>query len=209
MSNKKSIHMNPAKSLVVRCPHCGGKKELLQLLSGNTFGAEQWSDAKQIAPMLPRVSPVQKCPECGRYYLMSRLSEKFQRTGDSYSFETGWLNFSEALEAISEIESLTEGELSTLGIVTVWAYNDIIREGGEPNDTQRREFVSCVTKLLENKNLFADNEILLAELNREIGNYDEAISILSDYRANDEYVDGIVQAILNKAKEKDSKVFKI
>ena len=57
LSNNNNILMNPANSLVVKCPHCGGKKELLQLISGNTLGAEQWSDAKQIAPMLPRVSP--------------------------------------------------------------------------------------------------------------------------------------------------------
>ena len=57
--------MIPANSLLVKCPHCGGKKELLQLISGNTCGSELWSDVKQVSPMLPKISPVQKCPECG------------------------------------------------------------------------------------------------------------------------------------------------
>ena len=201
--------MIPYKSLVVKCPHCGGKKELLQLISGNTFGAEQWSDAKQIAPMLPQVSPVKKCTHCGHYYLLSRLPKNAMSTGDSFSFNQGWLNFSEALQAVAEIGPISDDEFSTLGIATIWAYNDIIRNGGEPTEAQRKEFVSFVTKILENKTVFADNDILLGELNREIGNYDEAIAILSNYKADDEYVDRIVQTILDKANAKDSKVFKI
>ena len=49
----------------VKCPFCGTKKELMTLVSGNTFGAVYWSDNKRIAPMLPTVSPVQKCSNCG------------------------------------------------------------------------------------------------------------------------------------------------
>lgn len=201
--------MNPANSLVVKCPHCGGKKELLQLLSGNTFGAEQWSDAKQIAPMLPRVSPVQKCPECGHYYLMSRLSESDQSVGDSYSFETGWLSFDEAIEANKNIESPSTDELSTLAIITVWAYNDIVRHGEEPTEEQSKVFTSYVSGILANQDLFADNKILLGELNREIGNFEECISILSDYEPDNDYVGSIVKYIIEKAKVQDNKVFKI
>ena len=47
---------------IVKCPYCGTKKELINLVSGNTFGAVYWSDNKRIAPMLPQASPVQKCP---------------------------------------------------------------------------------------------------------------------------------------------------
>lgn len=63
--------MFPANARILTCPHCQGKKEVMQLLSGNTFGAELWSDSKEDAPMLPQVSYVQKCPHCGKYFLMS------------------------------------------------------------------------------------------------------------------------------------------
>lgn len=201
--------MNLANSLVVKCPHCGSKKELLQLMSGNTFGAEQWSDAKQIAPMLPRVSPVQKCPECGHYYLMSRLSKCDQTIGDSYSFETGWLSFDEAMEANKNIDSPSSDELSTLAIITVWAYNDIVRHGEEPTEGQNTAFISYVSELLANHDMFSYNKILLGELNREIGNFEECISILSDYEPDNDYVESIVKSIIKKAKAQDNKVFKI
>lgn len=201
--------MNPANSLVIKCPHCGGKKELLQLMSGNTFGAEQWSDAKQIAPMLPRVSPVQKCPNCGGYYLMSRISESDKSVGNSYSFATGWLSFDEAIEANKSIDSPSNDELTTLAIITVWAYNDIARHGDEPSEVQRTTFVDYVSRILSNNDMFADNQILLGELNREIGNFDKCISILSAYEPDNEYVETIVKSIIEKAKAQDNKVFKI
>lgn len=198
--------MIPANCIKVTCPHCGDKKELFQLRSGNTCHAKQWSDAKQIAPMLPQLSPVQKCPMCGHYYLLSRISKDAISQGDSYSNELGWLSFSEGLQAITEIESPTEHELSTLNIVAIWGYNDIIRSGKEPNETQKNEFITFVASVLKNKT-FADNVILSGELNREIGNFDECISILSGYKDDNEYINDIVRAILNKARNRDSKVF--
>ena len=49
---------------ITSCPHCGGEKEIMSLMSGNYIGAELWSDGKLIAPMLQKPSPVQKCPHC-------------------------------------------------------------------------------------------------------------------------------------------------
>ena len=61
--------MQPGYARIVYCPYCGEKKELLSLMSGNTIGARYWSDLRMRAPMLPEVSPVQKCHHCGKYYL--------------------------------------------------------------------------------------------------------------------------------------------
>ena len=58
--------MLPANAAILCCPHCGGHKNVLQLMSGNTFGSTRWSDAKQQAPMLPMVSYIQRCPHCGK-----------------------------------------------------------------------------------------------------------------------------------------------
>lgn len=199
--------MLPANCHVVKCPHCRGEKELFQLKSGNTFNTRQWSDGKQISPMLLRLSPVQKCPECGRYYLLSRLSEEDSREGDSYSFETGWLSFEQALEASHDIVSPSEDEQYTLAIITIWAYNDIVRNGEEPSEAQRTMFVEYISKILSNQDMFADNQVLLGELYREIGNYDKCISILSSYVPDNDYVGLVVKSIIEKAKAQDDKVF--
>lgn len=199
--------MLPANCYVVKCPHCRGEKELFRLMSGNTFETRQWSDGKQISPMLLRLSPVQKCPECGRYYLLSRLSEEDSREGDSYSFETGWLSFEQALEASHDIVSPSEDEQDTLTVITIWAYNDIVRNGEEPSEAQRTMFVEYISKILSNQDMFADNQVLLGELYREIGNYDKCISILSSYVPDNDYVGLVVKSIIEKAKAQDDKVF--
>ena len=36
--------MNLAFGILAECPHCGEKKELFQLGSGNNIGSETWSD---------------------------------------------------------------------------------------------------------------------------------------------------------------------
>ena len=36
--------MTPGKPQILTCPFCGAKKEIMTLASGNTFGAEFWSD---------------------------------------------------------------------------------------------------------------------------------------------------------------------
>ena len=50
------------------CPHCGGEKYVLAIFSGNTCRGEVWSDSRHYYPMMPQYSPIQKCPECGRYF---------------------------------------------------------------------------------------------------------------------------------------------
>lgn len=58
------------RTRILVCPFCGTEKQIMSLLSGNTFGAVCWSDNKQKALMLPEISYVQKCPHCGKYYII-------------------------------------------------------------------------------------------------------------------------------------------
>lgn len=81
--------MIPGNSQILTCPFCGGEKEILSLISGNTFGAELWSDNKRIARMMPEISFVQKCPHCGKYFMKSRQEVRYAE--DSHSFDTGML----------------------------------------------------------------------------------------------------------------------
>lgn len=89
-------------SKIVKCPYCGAKKELLSLVSGNTIGATQWSDGKMVAPMLPRVSPVQKCAQCGKYYLEYKQESE---SGQLESDETGQLSYKEWKEAYQQFSA--------------------------------------------------------------------------------------------------------
>lgn len=123
--------MNPDYARIVYCPYCGKTKELLGLMSGNTFRARLWSDLKMRAPMLPQVSPVQKCPHCGKYYLhYKQKSEK----GRSPSLEQGELSYPEWKEAYSQFlkekgnnnqpQKVDEKDLSIIRLNLIQAYND-------------------------------------------------------------------------------------
>jgi len=61
-----------SNATILKCPHCGGTKEVMSITSGNTSGATLWSDAKWYASMLPQVSYIQRCPHCGKYFFYSK-----------------------------------------------------------------------------------------------------------------------------------------
>ena len=193
--------MNPAKCKLAICPQCGHKKEIIQLLSGNTIDAVQWSDGKFVAPMLPEASPVQKCPECGKFYFLNEVEIE---EGTDYSFEEGWLGFDDAVKAYKELNDGAQSKKKDLLLlIVVWAYNDIVRAGGEPLCEQTRSFKDIVEKALK-QNDFDNNLILKAELFREISSFDECISLLSAYKPEKELLQQISNRILVKAKEKDN-----
>ena len=228
--------MIPAYCKLALCPHCGGEKEIVQIVSGNTYGAWLWSDSKQIAPMLPHVSPIQKCPTCGHYYFLKNVNIK---EGDTYSYEEGWLSFDDAIEAFNELmtddrrhieewnamiridkvdedseafktwlQNNKQKDLELLTIIIVWAFNDMIRNGEEPSQEQYEVFKTTVSSNLKQP-ILSNNELLKAELYREIGEFDECLAILGKFNPEDEFLADIRKRIIDKAQKQDDKVFVI
>lgn len=89
--------MIPGPANVLSCPFCGGEKEVMSLLSGNTFGGTVWSDTRHEYPMLPEVSPIQQCPHCKKYYFVEQAQHEYNKKIES--FELGSLNFRQLREA--------------------------------------------------------------------------------------------------------------
>ena len=174
--------MTLAFCILAECPHCGEKKELFQLGSGNNIGSKTWSDLKIEMPMMPMVSPVQKCPKCGHFFM---LREAKKEQGKTYSFEGGWLTFEESLLALEELKSDKKGRLELLTLIVTWAYNDIQRKEQEsdplsprkeksektrntPTPEQTEIFRSVIKELLE-QGIYTNNELFLMELYKELG----------------------------------------
>lgn len=226
----------PAYCKLALCPRCGGEKEIVQIMSGNTYGAWLWSDSKQVAPMLPQVSPIQKCPTCGHYYFLKNVNIK---EGDTYSDEEGWLSFDDAIEAFNELmtdyrrhieewkawswfdkddedseafktwlQNNKQKDLELLTIIIAWAFNDIIRNGKEPSQEQYDVFKTTVSSNLKQP-ILSNNELLKAELYREIGEFDECLATLEKFNPEDEFLADIRKRIIDKAQEQDDKVFVI
>ena len=198
--------MNPGPAQILTCPHCGAKKEVLSLLSGNTFGQQVWSDNKSIAPMLPKVSFVQKCPSCGGFYMMSRQNAEY---GEGYSFEQGELSYLETKQAwnsLKETPDLSEGERLTLLFMLIWAYNDeFTREKAKPIIQKEQDFFHYIIDLIIE---FEQLDVLLkAELLREAGRFEDSMNLLNGYSPDDEFHKKFSERLIERCQESEMRPF--
>ena len=218
--------MIPGPPLIAKCPECGNEKSLMSLVSGNTIGAVQWSDAYRYAPMLPQISAIQKCPECGGYFFMNDIETRYAEydNGFNYSFDTGALTFPEIKEALLRLEDagLNKNNELTLRLEFLFRYNDAFRNyssdgfGKDPFDGDRernetdaklhKENIKRLIPLLGNE---GDNGILVAELYREAGMFDECMIALENCTAENDFVNGLINRIKEKALASDSTVFQL
>lgn len=193
--------MLPAHASLLRCPHCGARKEVLQLMSGNTCGATLWSDTKHIAPMLPSVSYIQRCPECGKYFFYTQ--EVKAGTSHSYGFQTGELPLEYLKEALAQLQP-TGGDEQTLRINILWAFND--RYGDKEQSAipavEWEYHMDNVQHLLQ-MNL---DTLFSAELHREIGDFEQAIQLFEAIEVEEELKD-IHGELLKQAQHHNRKVF--
>lgn len=214
--------MLPAPAQLYACPFCGKTKPMLSLMSGNTFGGELWSDGRAINPMLPKISTIQKCPNCGKYSLF----EKWKDTGrtDSNAFgSTGDLSYLEAKEAYMELcrSSSNKPKFYEIAIFFVHAYNDEFRRPrlreafhkdkrpstisgsfSSPTDEDITLFSEASQSAIDNSYNTQDALILKAELHRERGEWLEAYEILHKMSAgNNQW---IVDTILYHSCKRDA-----
>jgi len=198
-------------SQVLTCPFCGMKKDVLSLISGNTFGARLWSDKKEEAPMCPEVSWVQKCPQCGKYYFLSR--QEYVQSKTTMSSDCGELTVQEAREALEQLtadgfENTTEEAM--IRLLFFQTYNDeYLRYEDEPRETPTDDhalFVECGLWLIDH---YAEDPVLKAEYYREIGEMEKAKSILESAEMEDDFHKELVKQILERVEKGDTQVFLI
>lgn len=217
--------MIPGPALLAECPKCGEEKELMSIISGNTVGATQWSDMYLEAPMLPQLSPVQKCESCSTYFLLSQ-SKKRHGAGDeaSSSFETGQLTFKEMKEALSLLndESLTDEDELKIRFEFLHRYNDVFRFDQKEYNISKEEFERSRSE--EDVKLHKDNLLglialldstnseelpIIAELYREAGDFDRSLSLLEAYKPTSDIMELFVSKVVKNSEEKNDRVFLI
>lgn len=220
-----AVAMIPGPPIAVDCPKCGKEKDLMSLVSGNTFGARQWSDTYQDAPMLPRLSPVQKCPACGHYFMLSGDALHRAKGEREYCSDTGRLSYAEMKEALLQMEkdSLTKEDELSLRLEFLHRFNDAFRENFnayEEGDTDENKMVrnesdwelhranlESLVALLDDND--AEQRILLAEMYRELGKFDECLSELNHYSLFSDDWEAVIIQIIKKAAAEDDKVFEL
>lgn len=201
--------MLPGNSQILTCPHCGTEKEVMSLISGNNFGAELWSDNKQIAPMLPEISYIQQCPGCGKYYIMNKQQPRYST--DSSSSEQGLLTFPQMKEAFLQLsqEGLSPKEEAGVRFMMHHVFNDYYHRSGQDRPISE-----------EDRLLFHDNglwliqhlitdDILKAEFYRQIGELEQAAEVIETVHADNGFLVKIVRGIRERLNKGDCNVFRI
>lgn len=207
--------MIPGPANILSCPYCGGTKEVMSLVSGNTFGGTVWSDTRRHYPMLPEVSPIQKCPHCGKYYFIEQAERKYSKEDESdfhYSGELGTLNYAELKEAKEQMQHLTLTQMQRWMInhQLFMAFNDEFRRNpnaseSKPSEEDKVVFEATVLELLEGIDSSADYDLFHAELLRETGRFDEAREILLSHTADDDR--WVTESMLRHIDAKDTLPF--
>lgn len=182
--------MNPGPARILICPECGGTKEVMTLLSGNTFRADFWSDGKMRAPMLPQPSLIQKCPHCGNYFWMPDQELKTVKDYRS-SFELGELTYSETKEGAQRLLMTKPDEQKELDIrfMLIHAYNDefvrLDKEGKRfngrssvPTEEDKSLFKESLERAYE-LSISMNYIVQAAEMLRELGKLDECIALIN------------------------------
>jgi hypothetical protein len=177
--------MIPALPKVIECPHCSKKALKRGLISGNTIGAIFWSDGKMEASMLPEFPEVVKCKYCSKFYWIENA-----KVVGTLSFEE---KLSTSLKYVSFPSSDEYKELLTSDVIKKdeeeryvrirlwWSLNDPVRGKDEgktsvPNWDLFKSNLNQLLQLLSNE--IPRDRIMMAEINREMGNFNKAIEIL-------------------------------
>lgn len=203
--------MIPGNPQILTCPYCGTEKEIMSLMSGNTFGAELWSDNKQIAPMRPEISLVQKCPHCGKYFIRTRQETRYAQSG--MSMDQGLLTYAETKEAFDQISQegfKSSDEEIRLRFMLHYAFNDFYYRSDEQREIDKDDwelFVQNGKWLIDNH---IQNGLVKAEFYRQIGDFDNALSLLDTVGDNlKQFEMDIAKMIREHIDNKSTAVFRI
>lgn len=176
--------MIPGPTVIRKCMHC--KQHLAEetITSGNTFGATFWTDGKQEAPMLPDQPWLVKCPHCGELVWIDELEtikeiEPFEADTVSESWYPTEPSFEEYISFLQG-PSLDIEKERYVRLRAWWTGNDPRRENGEKQLLSEIEVQNlwAFSELLDLSD--TNNRILKAEIQRELGRFDEALALLSE-----------------------------
>ena len=187
--------MIPGPSEYYKCPHCGQISMRGSLISGNTFGAELFSDGKRIAPMLPEFPLIVKCKNCKMFYWLNEKNKvpelNFPNKTENVNIkadEAEFLSIDEYQEIIDSKFNENEDEHKYFRMRLWWAFNDKLRENNNEDfsESENKLFEFNCLKLIDILNKDDINEkIMIAELYRNIGNFIESKKILDTIKKDD------------------------
>lgn len=205
--------MTPGFPYILTCPHCGGHKLVASIASGNTFNATLWSDSKHDYPMLPQPSFIQCCPKCGHYFFYND-GNPVETKEERFSFDFGELSFEQINEAYNELYGCTQEEDKRMQILFLWLFKYNDKYGGRDHgdcplecpDSIIERRTDIIRELISSQK---DNELFVAEMNRELGNFERCIELATPLSVGDEFGAEVARKIIEYAKMEMTQVFQL
>ena len=209
--------MRYGPNYIYKCPNCGNLLKKRSLSSGNTLGAEVFSDGKRIAPMLREFPNLTKCKKCGSFFWLSKLQEigTYEWGQDENPLwenadEAEFLRIDEYFAAINTGIAENDKEELEIRQRIWWSFNDRLRDNrkifiDEGDELNWRMNINELMKLIDQ----TDNNkiIVLAELNRNLGNFEKCISLIQSID-NEKYI-WIKEKFLAECEQKHKYVIKL
>jgi hypothetical protein len=192
--------MKPGPDIIYKCPKCGVFLKRGSLMSGNTFGAQLYSDGKRISPMLPDFPNLTKCKKCDSIFWISELDKIGElRWGETShpewenADEVDFLCLKDLFRALKTAKN--QGEEKLIRIWIWQAFNDRVRTDGNlflesKGNILWKENCHALLKLLHRDEV--NDKLMMAELYRNLKEFEKCIEIL----------DSIVEIDLNWIKDR-------
>ncbi|MCK5788957.1 MAG: hypothetical protein KAH32_08155 [Chlamydiia bacterium] len=179
-------------------------------MSGNTSGQEIFSDGYRYAPMMPDFPEISKCKKCGTIVWLNEENEVEYEKGSSYT-EAHFLGINDYQEALNYPENnIVENEIKIRRNI-LWLLNDTDREDKYPDspnitlDDVKLEDIKRLIDILDYEDF--ENQILLVELYRYLGEFDKSKKLLSNIYIPD--LDLFASQTYTEIENKNTKVFKL
>ena len=195
--------MRPGPEIIRKCVSCTVPMAQVTIKSGNTFGATLWTDGKMEAPMLPDLPWFVKCPHCHSLLWIDEqvelgeaeldcmlISEKEKLSMKPYLKKASLLDIEISIpQCVTPSEEELFASMDTnisdvkkaryLRLRAWWAGNDVRRKSRKKHPLSEKEaknLQALVALLIESDK---NDRIIKAEIMRELGRFDDAVSILS------------------------------
>lgn len=178
-----------------KCPKCGAYLYTHSLTSGNTFGAKTYSDGRMDAPMLPKFPNLTKCRKCEAIVMLNRLEPQYKKRHLCKKYKCMHMDIIDLYKAL---DAFPNDELYIR--LKIWrAYNDFFRPFSVPTsvntchllDSQKYIDNCCRLLILLNKEN-DDERLIMAELNRNLGNFTECLDLIQKSQRRKESIERIL-----------------
>jgi len=185
------------------------------------FGARTYSDGKCEARMLPEFPEITKCKKCDTIFWISKAIEMGEYKspflekimGNTYAVPVDraeFLTVYEYFKALNQKLAKTEEEELYIRRQIWWGFNDRVRKNEELFHSEADEilWMDNINQLI---NCLEDSgnhqKILIAELNRNLGNFQKSLDIIANIESSEH--GWLKKVFKEKCAEKDTKVFEL